>query len=290
MATYDRAAEDLGNIAILEHVNTRVPDQRPATLYYIAGLGLTRDPYMMTSVTNMWANIGRSQFHLPTGAAQVVRGRTGVVIPDRDALLKRLETVAPLLKDTKFGFTAGKDLVDTTCPWGNRIRCHTPGSGFGRMQLGIAYVEFDCPRGSAEGITRFYRTILGAPASVDTDAGAARAKVVVGADQWIIFRETDAAQPAYDGHHVAIYISDFSGPHRRLLERGLVTQESDQHQYRFDQLIDPASGKPLFQIEHEVRSLRHPFYARPLVNRDPRRNNMSFALGYEDLSWSTPPR
>ena len=33
------------------------------------GLGLTRDPYLMTSVTNMWVNVGRSQFHLPTGKA-----------------------------------------------------------------------------------------------------------------------------------------------------------------------------------------------------------------------------
>ena len=33
------------------------------------GLGLTRDPYLMTGVGNMWINVGRSQFHLPTGKA-----------------------------------------------------------------------------------------------------------------------------------------------------------------------------------------------------------------------------
>ena len=44
---YDRSAEDLGNIVLLDHVNVRVPDQRPATLFYIAGLGLTRDPYLL---------------------------------------------------------------------------------------------------------------------------------------------------------------------------------------------------------------------------------------------------
>jgi len=290
MAEYDRAEEDLGNVVILEHVNTRVPDQRPATLFYIAGLGLTRDPYMMTSVTNMWANVGRSQFHLPTGAAQVVRGRTGIVVPDREALIKRLEAVAPMLKETKFAFEATKSCVETVCPWGNRIRCYTPGAGFGRMQLGIAYVELDVPRGTAEGIARFYRKMLATPATIAKEAGVTRAKVVVGADQFMIFREGDTVGPAYDGHHVAIYIADFSGPHRRLKDQGLVTQESDQHQYRFDQLIDPDTGAKLFQIEHEVRSLRHPFYARPLVNRDPRRTNMSFARGYEDLSWSTPPR
>ena len=49
---YDRTIEDLGNVVALEHVNTRVPNQRLATLFYVSGLGLTRDPYLMTGVTN----------------------------------------------------------------------------------------------------------------------------------------------------------------------------------------------------------------------------------------------
>src|SRR6516165_5225376 len=71
---FDRAAEDLGNSIHLEHVNVRVPDQRLASLFYVTGLGLTRDPYLMTSDDNMWVNVGRSQFHLPSGKAQVLRG------------------------------------------------------------------------------------------------------------------------------------------------------------------------------------------------------------------------
>jgi len=57
---FDRTAEDLGNIVALEHVNVLVPDQGLATLFYVSGLGLTRDPYMMTSTDNMWVNVGRS--------------------------------------------------------------------------------------------------------------------------------------------------------------------------------------------------------------------------------------
>src|ERR1700712_5737532 len=53
---FDRAAEDLGNAIHLEHVNVTIPDQRLATLFYVAGLGLTRDPYLMVSDTNMWVN------------------------------------------------------------------------------------------------------------------------------------------------------------------------------------------------------------------------------------------
>src|SRR4026208_2221959 len=71
---FDRAAEDLGNSIHFEHVNVTIPDQRLATLFYVAGLGLPRDPYLMVSDTNMWVNVGRSQFHLPDGRAQVLRG------------------------------------------------------------------------------------------------------------------------------------------------------------------------------------------------------------------------
>src|SRR6202451_3512526 len=77
---FDRAAEDLGNSIHLEHVNVTVPDQRLATLFYVVGLGLTRDPYLMVSDTNMWINVGRSQFHLPRGEPMRLRGPTGIVI------------------------------------------------------------------------------------------------------------------------------------------------------------------------------------------------------------------
>ena len=63
---FDRTADNVGNIVSLEHVNVCVLDQSLATSFYISALGLTRDPFMMTGVDNMWANIGLSQFHLPT--------------------------------------------------------------------------------------------------------------------------------------------------------------------------------------------------------------------------------
>src|SRR2546426_3376531 len=99
--TYDRAAEDLGNAIHFGHVNVTIPDQRLATLFYVAGLGLTRDPYLMASDNNMWVNVGRSQFHLPRGEAQVLRGRTGIVIAGREALLARLASVRKKLADNR---------------------------------------------------------------------------------------------------------------------------------------------------------------------------------------------
>lgn len=288
MTQYDRSTEDVGNVVSLEHVNTRVPDQQLATLFYVAGLGLTRDPYLMTGVTNMWINVGRSQFHLPTGRAQVLRGHTGLVLPSREALLARLAAVRKPLQGTRFAFAEREDCVEATCPWGNRIRCFEPGERFGAMRLGMPYVELEVPRGTAEAIARFYREVLATRADAGEDGAGRRAVASVGAGQDLVFRESDAPAPAYDGHHVAIYLADFSGPHKRLLARGLVTEESDQHQYRFQDIVDLDSGRVLFTIEHEVRSMRHPLYARPLVNRNPDQSNRRFAPGHEELAWAMP--
>ena len=282
MAThYDRKRQDLGNIVLLEHVNVTIPDQRLATIFYLSGLGLTRDPYLMAGIENMWVNVGRSQFHLPSQGPQVLRGHVGIVIPDPAALRRRLQKVAPLLAETRYAWEERDGVVEATCPWGNRFRCHAPAPEFGDTELAIAYVAFDVPPGTARGIARFYEDIMGARAAVDGAAGGETAVISVSATQRLRFRETARPLPDYDGHHVQVYVSDFSGPHRRLLERGLVTEESDEYQYRFRDLVDPASGKALFTIEHEVRSLTHPLYARPLVNRNPEQSNRSYVRGHD---------
>jgi hypothetical protein len=286
---FDRAAEDLGNSIHLEHVNVQVPDQRLASLFYVAGLGLTRDPYLMVSDSNMWINVGRSQFHLPSGEAQVLRGHTGIVIAGREALLDRLASVARKLAGTAFGFSEHNDYVEATCPWGNRVRCYEPDAArFGRITLGIPYVEFEVPMGAAPGICEFYPRIMGIPAELSNgDGTVARAKM--GKDQHLQFRETDRPQPEYDGHHVQMYITDFSGPYGALLERNLIYSEDNQYQYRFRDIVDLDSGKPLFTVEHEVRSATHPMYLRPLINRNPAQTNRNYAHGHDQWPWAMEP-
>src|SRR6266540_197769 len=84
---FDRTAQDIGNILSMEHVNVTIPDQQMAQTFYAAGLGLTRDPYMMVGPENMWINVGQQQFHLPTREKpQVLRGIIGLVMPDLEAL------------------------------------------------------------------------------------------------------------------------------------------------------------------------------------------------------------
>jgi hypothetical protein len=285
--TYDRAAEDLGNIVALEHINVTVPDQEKATLFYIAGLGLTRDPYMMTGPANMWVNVGRQQFHLPTGKPQVLRGHIGVVVSDCEALPRRLTRVREALTGTRFECHERDGYIEATCPWGNRIRCYAPNKRFGQMQLGIPYAEFEVPAGAADGIARFYSQVMGAQAAPLEDANGRFACVTAGNGQNLFFRETDRPVPPYDQHHLQVYINDFSGPHQRLAERKLIIQESDQHQYRFQDIVDPDNGKVLFTIEHEVRSMKHPLYLRPLVNRNPSQNIMRYAPGEDARNWAT---
>ena len=69
-------------------------------VFYVSGLGLTRDPHLMTGLDNMWVNVGRGQFHLPTGTPTVLSGTVGLVVPDLGALLPRLEGVQGSLRGT----------------------------------------------------------------------------------------------------------------------------------------------------------------------------------------------
>jgi hypothetical protein len=275
--TFDRAHEDVGNIVFLEHVNVLVPDQVLATAFYVQGLGFTRDPYLMVGIDNMWINMGQTQFHLPTGPAQKVRGHVDLVVPDMDALAERLASVKQILAGTQFGYAVDGDVIAVTCPWGNRYRCHAPSPALGDLPIGIARVEFPVEPGHAAGIARFYREVMGAPTTVTDEAGRA-ARVHIGPQQ-LVFRETRAPIPEYEGYHIAIYITDFGGPHRKLRERDLLTEESNPYQYRFEDIVDLDTGKVLCTIEHEVRSFTHPMYMRPLINRNPSQRQPTYQRG-----------
>ena len=133
------------------HVNLRVADQQQAIAFYVMGLGLTRDPYLVTGLDNAWINVGTCQFHLPVGRSQVLRGVVGLVMPDLEALAARLESIQPRLKGTAFAWERHGAQVDVSCPWGNRIRVHAPDAArFGPMLLGMPYVEVDVSVGTAK--------------------------------------------------------------------------------------------------------------------------------------------
>lgn len=282
---FDRTRQDVGNVLSMEHVNVCVPDQQLATAFYIGALGFTRDPYISVGLDNIWANTGRQQMHLPTRPQpQVIRGHVGIVVPDVAALQQRLAAAEPLLAGTQYAWSAGGGTVEVTGPWGNRFHCMGAGDAFEGMQIGIPYLSLNVPVGTADGIARFYRQVMGAPASVSVNAlGQTEASVRIGPAQSLRFAEDAAEPPAYDGHHVAIYVTDFSGPHAALDAQGLITEETNEHQYRFVTIFDPESGRALFNLEHEVRSATHPMFMRPLANRNPAVTLLDYVRGGEAL-------
>lgn len=292
------AEEDIGNIQLLEHVNLTIPDQPTAMVFYILGLGFTRDPYMNVGLGNMWINLGEQQFHLPTRivgyldpnglrvaqGAQVLPGHIGLVVPSLDALEERLRGVERQLEGSRFAWSRAADHVAVTCPWGNQFRCYGAGPAYEGMRIGMPYVDVAVRRGAAAGIARFYEKVMHAPTSVEKQNGTATARTQVGRAQQLIFRETEGDLPPYDGHHIAVYVADFSGPYAFMGEHDLLTEEVRNHQFRFVDIVDPKTGERLHQLEHEVRSLRHPMYRRVMVNRDATQAMATYRRGGDALS------
>ncbi|HEX2174146.1 MAG TPA: hypothetical protein VHL09_17065 [Dehalococcoidia bacterium] len=267
----------------MEHVNVTVPDQALATQFYVVGLGFTRDPYLMVGLDNMWVNMGEQQFHLPTRGTQVIPGHIGLVVKDLEALKQRLQMVEPQLAGTKFAWSVEKGYVAVTCPWGNQFRCYAPQPSYGDMAIGIPYVEFLVRPGTAEGIARFYQQVMKSPATVKRDGDVALARVEVGSVQAIYFRETTEPLPEYDGHHIAVYVADFSSSYNFFAERNLIMEDIRNHQYRFKEIIDPESGEQMHVLEHEVRSVKHPMFGREMVNRNPAQSLRSYHRGQDAL-------
>ena len=285
MKQYDRTSEDVGNIVHLEHFNCCIDDQRLAVLFYVVGLGGTRDPYIFTGLENIWFNFGRTQVHMPSRAvppkAERLRGTAGFVVPSLEELKKRLEYAGKEMKRVVperkmlFSWREQDGCIEAIDPWGTRVRCHAPAPEYGRTELGLVYVDFDVPPDSAEGIARFYNEIMQAPSRVSNG----KAIVSVGRNQKLLYTETSKPLPEYDNHHIQIYIADFSTPYKWLKERELISMETDAHEWRFQWIVDPKDGKKLFQIEHEVRSMKHHLFGRPLANRNPNVTNMTYVPG-----------
>ena len=271
--------ENIGNIFRLEHVNLRVPDPLMAMVFYMMGMGFTRDPHFIVGPDNMWITVGDTQFHMPVGKVQVLRGHIGIVMPNLDALVGRLTEIKSRLNNTQFGWSRDKSGVWVTCPWGNRFHCYVPSNKHAGMRLGLGVVQLNVPMGTAAGIGRFYDRVMDTPIHLGKSKGKARLTVLIGGNQQLIFQETDAPIPPFDGHHIAVYTANMSKAFGWLLERGLLVDGLARHQYRFTAIVDPATDEKLFDLEQEVRSFKHPMFLRPLINRDPLLSIMNYSGG-----------
>lgn len=261
------ASRELGNFTHFEHVNLRVPDHALATLFFIEGLGLTRDPMRMVSVRNMWVNAGKQQFHLPLGEAQPFAGEVGLSVPDPAAVQKTLKRLAPHFKDTQFDCREDGQTLLTRSPWGHWIRVHRAGELSGALPQALSYVRFWAPPGSAAGIGAFYRDLLGVPARVLKNGRLQKTIVNVGVNQHFHFVEKRALSLPGHPNHVAVYLTRYQSVYAELRRRRLLLEADSNEQFRFAKIVDPQSGALLFEFEHEMRSLYHPDFLKPLVNR-----------------------
>jgi len=289
------SSQDVGNIICLEHLNLSQPDQIVAMVFYIEGLGLTRDPYAPNNTGTVWINIGIQQIHIPKiDNPQVFSGHIGLVIPSIAQLVENLRNVQnhPALVGTKFSwkikdtFTKGlvppeynNKVVHVQCPWGNKFRIYEAQKSFGTTNLGILYLLHHCEITTVELIAKFYQNHFEVPVYFETEHK--KVHVVVGPWQRLIFKEKkNYKRSDYSGYHVAIYVSKFSNTYNNFAVKNLLftkhrfadkcdTLQDALHwqQFRTLDFVNEQNKEVVLYLEHEVRSLYHPSFKRPLVNR-----------------------
>ena len=235
-------------------------------------------PVPLPGLENIWLNFGRTQVHMPSRAvppkAEVLarHGRLRRAEPrgpgEAPGARRQGDEAGRAATGEKFSYTVKKDCIEATCPWGNRVRCHAPAPEFGQIELGLAYVDFDVRRDTAEGIARFYSEVM-------QRAGAGLPKK--GAPRWQ-HRPQPAAStsPRPKSPLAGVRQPPHPGLHRRLRHaRTTGSRSATSSPWRPTPTSGASSGSwtrrtasKLFQIEHEVRSMKHRLFNRPLVNRN----------------------
>ena len=260
---------EIGAVTHFEHVNYRVPDHGPAMLFFCEGLGFTRDPMRMVGTRNMWINAGRQQFHMPRGEAIPFPGEVGVSVKDIKRVHRNMKRIACELKGTEFSIKEVGKTLTCTSPWGHVLRVHQAGQLSGRMPQAISYVNFWVPVGTAKTIADFYEKMVYAPTEVAKRGKHAMAVVTVGANQHFHFIERPDYESVDHPNHVAIYVTRYQEMYQQFKAKKMLMRPDVEEQFRFEKIFNPRSGKIVFSFEHEVRSLYHPDYLKPLTNRVP---------------------
>ena len=181
---------DTGGVLWLEHVNLVVGNRAQAERFYVAFLGCTADPSPSFHV-----NLGRQQFHLSEGDAQLLTGSFGIAVPSLDTVRSRAAEAAAALHGTHFAFHDHGHALEATCPWGNTFFVYAmavpaeaqagtaddapklvrrqagfdQGMGVLGDQPGIRFLEVRVPPGAARRVGRFYEEVLGAHVVYDAE-------------------------------------------------------------------------------------------------------------------------
>ena len=264
---------EIGGIVHLDHVNFETPDHEMATIFYINGMGLTRDPYRRADEQNMGINVGLQQFHLPRRGERTppFHGVIGLVVPDMAGIRKRLDLLEELgkFKGTPYQWEEQDNSVLLTSPFGVRFRLHPAGTIPSLRPLGIAYVDVSVPPDTADGIAKFYSRIARAPGEVLNAEEGKTAVISAGPFQQIRFVERELADYETHSMHISYHATNYNEIRETVAAHGSLMGSGQGEVFFFDKLFDPDTGDEIFAINNEVRSIYHPDFMRPLINRWP---------------------
>ena len=273
ISNFEVTSPEIGRMLHMDHVNFETPDHEMATIFYMNGLGFTRDPYRRADEQNLGVNVGRQQFHLPKRGecTPPFYGVVGLVVPDIDGIKQRLELLNDLgkFKGTPYGWLEEGNTVLITSPFGYRLRLHSYGTLDFTKPLGIAYVEVPSPPGKAKRVGNFYEKIVGAPVQISEVGGIEAAIISAGPHQEIKFIERELDDYNTYSMHISYHVTHYNELRQRLNEHGSLMGLGGGETFFFNKIFDPDTGELLMTVQNEVRSLYHPDFMRPLINRWP---------------------
>ncbi len=265
---------EVGGIIHLEHFNFEMEEHELATIFFMNGLGLTRDPYKRTDETNMGINIGLQQFHLPRRGKPTPPffGEIGLLLPDLNVVRARLDRLERkrVFEGTEYCLQEVSDnqlLVQS--PWGVVMRLWRDGALPFSRPLGLIYVDIPVPPDTAQQLRVFYETLLGAPFQMLDIEGEASAIVTVGPQQQLRFRERLLDDYNLYDFHVAYYISNYNVARDAAIGADVLRGGGKGQVCFIDGPFNPETGELLLGFQQEWRSIHHPDFMRPLINRWP---------------------
>ena len=263
---------EVGGILHLDHINFQVSDHDLATIFFIGGLGLTRDPFRRADETNMGVNIGLQQFHLPRrGATPPFPGLVGLIVPDLDIIRLRLSRLNKLqkFKDTPYKANFEDNTAKIISPFGFCIRLHSSNSMPFLRPLGIGYVEIPVPNGVVDDILKFYREVFHSIATIENRDGNKTAAINVGPFQKLYFIEKELDSYELYNFHISFHVTHYNRAREIIKERGALMGTGEGEVFFCDKIFNPDTGDYIFSMTNEVRSVYHGDYMRPLINRWP---------------------
>jgi hypothetical protein len=130
-------------------------------------------------------------------------------------------------------------------------------------------VEVPAPVGKAGRVGKFYEKIVGAPVQISEVEGIKAAIISAGPHQEIKFIERELDN--YDTYtmHISYHVTHYNELRQTLKERGSLMGLGGKEAFFFNKIFDPETGENLMTVQNEVRSVYHPDFMRPLINRWP---------------------